>query len=138
MPRLNPFPLIFAQITVRVGPNATPRERRKLLLNTLMYVIFLEPPVRVATRLATLRANECEKQVRLKSSLYSWYPRDGSLCCFLVLDLEVSKGVGILRSGNDSQELFQVLLLKVLLGQVLKVSLGEGDLGLNNDGLLVG
>ena len=79
-----------------------------------------------------------KKQVRLKSSLYCWYPREVSLCCFLVLDLEVSKGVGVLRNGDDSQEFLQVLLLEVLLGQVLKVSLGEGDLSLDNDLLLLG
>ena len=55
-----------------------------------------------------------------------------------VLDLEVSKGIGVLRNGDDSQEFLQVLLLEVLLGQVLKVSLGEGDLGLDNEVVLVG
>jgi len=54
------------------------------------------------------------------------------------LDLEVSKGIGVLRNGDDSQEFLQVLLLEVLFGQVLKVSLGEGDLGLDNEVVLVG
>ena len=65
-------------------------------------------------------------------------PQRLSLCCFLVLDLEVSQLVGVLVSGDHSQELLQVLLLKVLLGQVLEVSLGEWDLALNGDGVLVG
>ena len=78
-------------------------------------------------------ANCVRSRYGSKSSLYCWYPREGSLCCFLVLDLEVSKCIGVLRDGDDSQEFFQVLLLEVLLGQVLEVSLGEGDLGLDND-----
>ena len=64
-------------------------------------------------------------------------PQRSSLCCFLVLDLEVSELVGVLLSGNDSEELLEVLLLKVLLGQVLKVSLGEWDLGLDDNLVLV-
>ena len=49
------------------------------------------------------------------------------------MDLEVSKGIDVLGDGDDSQEFFKVLLLEVLLGQVLEVSLGEGDLSLDND-----
>ena len=51
----------------------------------------------------------------------------------VILNVEVSKLVVVLASGNDSQVLLEVLLLKVLLGQVLKVSLGEGNAGLDND-----
>ena len=51
----------------------------------------------------------------------------------VILNVEVSELVVVLASSNDSQVLLEVLLLKVLLGQVLKVSLGEGNAGLNND-----
>ena len=48
-----------------------------------------------------------------------------SLCSFLVLDVEIFKLICILLCWNHSQEFFQVLLLKILFGQVLKISLGK-------------
>ena len=91
---------------------------------------FFQPPSsRVATWLTVVWSNVCE---RAGINFY-WYPRECSLCCFLVLDLEVSKGIDVLGDGDDSQEFFKVLLLEVLLGQVLELSLGEGDLSLDND-----
>ena len=133
------LPLNFAQIMVREAHKRDTLERRKLLLNTLMSFFYRRHQAGLQHGWRGSYENECEKQVRrLKSSLYCWYPREVSLCCFFVLDLEVSKGIGVLRNGNDSQEFLQVLLLEVLLGQVLKVSLGEGDLGLNNEVVLVG
>ena len=70
-----------------------------------------------------------------KSSRYSDFgvPQRSSLCCFLILDLEVSELIRVLAGGNDSEELLQLLLLKVLLGQVLEVSLGERNLGLDDN-----
>ena len=56
---------------------------------------------------------------------------------FLVVNLEVSELVAVLGVGNHTQPVSQVVLLQVLLGEVLQVSLGEGDvrgeadLGLN-------
>ena len=52
---------------------------------------------------------------------------------FIALNVEVSEFVLVLVGGNHSQVLLQVLLLKVLLGQVLQVSLTEGDGGLEGD-----
>ena len=47
----------------------------------------------------------------------------------LIVDLEVSELVAVLGVGNHSQPVSQVVLLQVLLGEVLQVSLGEGDVG---------
>ena len=55
----------------------------------------------------------------------------------IVVDVEELKLVLVLVGGDDTEILTKVLLLEVLLGQVLEVSLGEGDLGLNDDGVLV-
>ena len=56
---------------------------------------------------------------------------------FLVVDLEVSELVAVLGVGNHTQPVSQVVLLQVLLGEVLQVSLGEGDVGGEGDlGLL--
>ena len=51
----------------------------------------------------------------------------------VILNVEVSEFVVVLAGGDNSQVLLQVLLLEVLLGQVLQVSLAEGDAGLNDD-----
>lgn len=54
-------------------------------------------------------------------------------------DLEISELVSALGGGNNVQEISQLLLLQILLGQILQVSLGEGSLGVDNDlGLLSG
>ena len=53
------------------------------------------------------------------------------------MDLEVSELVGVLGGGNDSQEFLQVLLLQVLLGEVLDVALGEGNIDGAVDDILV-
>ena len=55
----------------------------------------------------------------------------------VVVDVEELKLVLVLAGGDDSQVLTEVLLLEVLLGQVLEVSLGEGDLSLDDEGVLV-
>ena len=52
---------------------------------------------------------------------------------FLVVDLEVSELVAVLGVGNHTQPVSQVVLLQVLLGEVLQVSLGEGDVGGEGD-----
>ena len=53
------------------------------------------------------------------------------------MDLEISESVGVLGSGDDSQELLKVLLLEVFLGQILQVSLGEWDFRFTDDGFFV-
>ena len=55
----------------------------------------------------------------------------------VIVDVEELKLVLVLVGGDDTEILAKVLLLEVLLGQVLEVSLGEGDLGLNDDCVLV-
>lgn len=60
-----------------------------------------------------------------------------SFVSLVLLDIEVSKLVRVLVRRGDVEIVSQVLLLEVLLGQVLKVSLGEGDVRVNGD-LLVG
>jgi len=64
-----------------------------------------------------------------------WGTPEISLCCFLVLDVEVLELVGVLVGGDHSKELLKVLLLQVLLGEPFQVSLGEWDLGLDDEGL---
>ena len=75
----------------------------------------------------------CAKQVP-----FSWHPREGSLCCFLDLDLEIPKGIGIFVNSNNSQEFLQVLLFEILLSKILKIPLWETNLGFNDDVLLLG
>ncbi len=48
-------------------------------------------------------------------------------------DLEVLQLVGSLGGGNDVQEVSELLLLEVFLGQVLQVALGEGQLHIQHD-----
>ena len=45
----------------------------------------------------------------------------------VLVHLEVPERVGVLGGGDDAQEVLKRVLLKVLLGEVLDVSLGEGD-----------
>ena len=47
----------------------------------------------------------------------------------VLVNLEVSEGVGVLGGSDDSEEVLKVVLLEVLLREVLEVSLGEGDVG---------
>ncbi len=49
------------------------------------------------------------------------------LLVLLVVDLEVSQLVGVLRSGDDAEPIAQVVLLQVLFREVLEIALGEGD-----------
>ena len=55
----------------------------------------------------------------------------------VVVDGEELEFVDVLVCGDDSQVLTELLFLKVLLGQILEVSLGEGNLALNDSGVLV-
>merc|ERR1719385_223472 len=57
------------------------------------------------------------------------------LLIVVVVDLEVSQLVAVLGVGNHTQPVPQVVFLQVLLGEVLKVALGEGGGG--GDGNLV-
>ena len=47
----------------------------------------------------------------------------------LIVDLEVSELVAVLGVGYNTEPVPEVVLLQVLLGEVLQVSLGEGDVG---------
>merc|ERR1719228_286224 len=51
------------------------------------------------------------------------------LLIVVVIDLEVSQLVAVLGVGNHTQPVPQVVFLQVLLGEVLKVALGEGGSG---------
>ena len=53
------------------------------------------------------------------------------------VDVEEADLVLVLGGGNNTEELTDLLLLEVLLGEVLEVSLGEVDHGGDNDGVLV-
>ena len=55
----------------------------------------------------------------------------------VVVDGEELEFVDVLIGGDDSQVLTELLFLEVLLGQILEVSLGEGNLALNDSGVLV-
>merc|ERR1712168_1762881 len=54
------------------------------------------------------------------------------LFLFLVVDLEVAELVGVLGGCHDAEPIAQVVLLQVLFGEILKVTLGESDIGGNN------
>ena len=47
----------------------------------------------------------------------------------LVVDLEVSELIAVLGVGHNTEPVPEVVLLQVLLGEVLEISLGEGDIG---------
>merc|ERR1719219_2103264 len=47
----------------------------------------------------------------------------------LIVDLEVSQLVAVLGAGDHTEPVPRVVLLQILLGEVLQVSLGEGDVG---------
>ncbi len=49
------------------------------------------------------------------------------LCLFVVLDVEISQLIVGLVAGHHSKVLFQLLLLEVLFGEVLQISLREGN-----------
>jgi hypothetical protein len=55
---------------------------------------------------------------------------------FVVVDLEVPELVGVLGRGDDAEPVAEVVLLQVLLREVLKVPLGEGD-GRGEDDLVL-
>lgn len=59
------------------------------------------------------------------------------LCLSLIVDLEVSKLVRVVLVCHDAKEITQLLLLQVLLGEVLYVSLREGDISSNVDFVLL-
>ena len=76
--------------------------------------------------------SECTKQVKFS------LPQRRSLCCFLVvLDFEISELIGVLAGSKDSKEFLKILFLEVFLGKILEVSLGEWDLGFNNNGIFI-
>ena len=57
---------------------------------------------------------------------------------FLIVgDVEVTELEGLLVGGNDAQPIADLVLLQELLGEVLQVALGEGNVGDNSD-LVVG
>ena len=47
--------------------------------------------------------------------------------------VEVTELIAVLLVGDDAKEVTKLLLLKVLLGQVLQVTLGHGDGRVNDD-----
>ena len=55
------------------------------------------------------------------------------LLFFVVGDGEVLELIRLLGVGNDANVVPKVLLLQELLSEVLEVSLGDRDLGVNND-----
>ena len=63
--------------------------------------------------------------------------REISFCGLIVLDVEVSEFILVLRGCDHAQVLLQILLLQVFLRQVLKVPLAEGDAAGDNDALRV-
>ncbi len=55
----------------------------------------------------------------------------------LLLDVKVFNLVGRLIGSNNIQELSKAVLFEVFFGEVLKVSLGEVDVGLHSNLLVV-
>jgi hypothetical protein len=51
----------------------------------------------------------------------------------ILLDVEILDLIVGLVGGDNVQEFSKTVLLEVLLGQVLKISLGEGDIGVDVD-----
>ena len=70
---------------------------------------------------------------------YYWWEQERSLffLTLIVVNLEVTELVGGLVGGDNSEIFTHLLLLEVLLGQVLEVSLGEVDVGGDDDVVLV-
>jgi hypothetical protein len=54
-----------------------------------------------------------------------------------LLDVEVFNLVGRLVGGNDIQKLSQAVLLEIFFGEVFQVSLGEVDVSLDSNPLVV-
>merc|ERR1712025_1250389 len=52
---------------------------------------------------------------------------------FLLVDVEIFELVGALRVGNNSEPVTEVVSLKVFLGQIFQISLGEVDVRRNVD-----
>merc|ERR1712109_326673 len=59
------------------------------------------------------------------------------LLIVVIVDLEISQLVAVLGVGNHTQPVPQVVFLQVLLGEVLKVALGEGGGGGDGDLILL-
>jgi hypothetical protein len=55
----------------------------------------------------------------------------------LLLDVKVFNLIGGLVGGDNVQELSKAVLFEIFFGEVLKVSLGEVDVGLDSDLLVV-
>lgn len=51
----------------------------------------------------------------------------------VVRDVEELDLVTLLGGGDDTEPVTELLLAEVLLGQVLEVTLGEGDVGVDPD-----
>ena len=63
-----------------------------------------------------------KKRVFLPEIAYSLFV---FLFFLVVIDLEVSELIGVLRGSNHTKPVPQVILLQVLLGQILKVTFAE-------------
>jgi hypothetical protein len=59
--------------------------------------------------------------------------RNYLLGLFLVGHIEVTELVAVLLVGNYAEEITQLLLLQVLLGQILEITLGHGNMSLNDN-----
>merc|ERR1719195_830108 len=77
-------------------------------------------------------SNDSIKQKLLKNLFVILF-----LLIVVVVDLEVSQLVAVLGVGNHTKPVPQVVLLQVLLGEVLKVALGEGGGGGDGDLVLL-
>jgi hypothetical protein len=59
--------------------------------------------------------------------------RNYLLGLFLVGHIEVTELVAVLLVGNYAEEITQLLLLQVFLGQILEITLGHGNMSLNDN-----
>ena len=57
----------------------------------------------------------------------------GLLLFFILIDVEVAELVGGWVDRHNAQPVTKLFLLEVLLGQVLDVSLGHSNIGVNNN-----
>ena len=68
-----------------------------------------------------IRLNRCVFLPEIAYSLFVFV----FLFFLIVIDLEVSELIGVLRGSNHAKPVPQVILLQVLLGQILKVTFAE-------------
>ena len=102
-----------------------------LARNHKPYIVCSNPVIHFSLKTRYSKAS------RLGLVVYGY--RNYLLSLLFLGHVEVAELVRILSVSDNSKEITKLLLLQVLLGQVLQVALGHGDVGVdNNSSLLLG